>query len=200
MVAGQRKLMLVRVLLSALFGLVLCGATDDVRPPDARSAHDKIRVLRTGKPPAGTRILLSGSELRAWVQDEAAYWASFGATNLRFTLGQGRATAVGDINFLKAHKAATGQEANWLLKNLFSGTRPISVTARFSSAGGKGRVDVERVEVNGISVEGVALDYLIQDYVKPNFPDARVSEWFPMDFRVDHFTVAPSGVTVVIGK
>lgn len=197
--------MLVRVLLSALFAsvlfaLVLCGAPDSLPSPDARSAHDKIRVLRTGKPAAGTKITLTGPELRAWVQDEAAYWASYGATNLRFTLAPGRATASGDINFLKAHKAATGQEANWLLRNLFSGTRPVSVTARFSSAGGKGRVDVERVEVNGIAVDGVALDYLIQDYVKPNFPDARVSEWFPMDFRVDHFTVLPSGVTIVIGK
>ena len=195
MVAGQRKLVVMRVLAVALFTLLLSGATDD-----ARSAHDKLHVLQHGHPPAGTRISLNNAELRAWVKDEAAYWASFGATNLRFNLGPNRATGTADIDFLKARKAATGQDAGWLLKNLFSGTRPVSVTARFSSEGGRGRVDLERVEVNGVAVDGLALDYLIQDYVKPNFPEARVSEWFPLDYRIERFSVNPTGVTAVIGK
>ena len=196
MVTGQRTLVHVRVLLAALLALALYAAALS----DSQTVRHKLNLLEHGKPPAGTHIALSDAELRAWIHDEAPYWAAFGATNLRFALGQGRATASGDVDFLKAHRAATGQDANWLLKNLFNGTRPVSVTARFTSAGGKGRVDLERVEVNGVAIDGAALDYLIQDYVKPNFPETLVSEWFPMDYRIDHFSVAPSAVTVVIGK
>ena len=185
-----------RVPLAALLALTLYPAALS----DSQTARQKLNLLEHGKPPAGTRISLSDTELRASIRDEASYWASFGASNLRFTLGQGRATASGDVDFLQAHKAATGQDANWLLKNLFSATRPVSVTARFSSADGKGRVDLERVEVNGVAVDGAALDYLIQAYVKPNFPETLVSAWFPMDYRIHHFTVAPSGITLVIGK
>lgn len=195
MVSGQRKLVHVRLLAVALLTLLLSGAADD-----ARSAHEKLNALQHSHLPAGTRVSLSEAELRAWVRDEAPYWGSFGITNLRFTLGPNRATGTADVDFLKARKAATGEDAGWLMKNLFSGRRPVSVTARFSSAGGKGRVDVERVEVNGVAIDGLALDYLIQDYVKPNFPDARVSEWFPLDSRIERFSVNPAGVAAVIGK
>ena len=162
--------------------------------------QDKLNLLQHGHPPAGSRITITAAELRNWLRDDQAFWAAYGATNVRLTLSSGRATAFADIDFLKARKATTGEDAGWLLRNLFSGRKPVSVTARFSSMDGRARVDVERVEVNGIPVEGPALDLLIQDFVKPNFPDARVSEWFRMDYRVDHFTVVTGGVTVHIGK
>lgn len=180
-----------RISVAVLFGFVLYAAS---------SPHEKLHRLQYGKPPVGTRIALSSTELKAWVQDEALVWAGYGASNIRFTLGSGRATGYADVDFLKARKAATGQDAGWLVRNLFSGKKPMEVTVRFSSARGRGRVDLERVEVNGIAVTGPALDYLIQDFVRPIFPDARVGEWFPMDFRIDHFTVSPGGVMIAIGK
>ncbi len=42
------------------------------------------------------------------------------------------------------------------MKNLFAGERPVMVTARFSSANGKARVDVERVEISGVPIQGSA--------------------------------------------
>ena len=166
----------------------------------APTFQDKISLLQHGHLPAGNRLTFSAAELYQWLEADAGYWAAYGATNLRFTLGQGRATAFADVDFLKARKAATGEDSGWLLRNLFSGRKPVVVTARFFSVSGRARVDVERVEVNGIPVEGRALDFLVQDFVRPNFPDARVSEWFPMDYHVDHFTVAPTGVTFYVQK
>lgn len=187
-----------RVLATILIGFVLyCAAAV---PDPGRSAHDKLHVLQYGKPPSGTRITLSNAELQAWVVDEGPYWASYGATNLRFTLGAARATVSADIDFLKARKAATGQDAGWLLRNLFSGKKPVAVTVRFASRAGQGKVDVERVEINGIAVQGPALDLLIKDVVLPNFPEAKVGEWFPLEFRVERFSVTPGGVSIAIGK
>lgn len=188
MLAVQRKLVLVKVLAGALIALLAFGAAD------------KIRLLQEGRLPAGSRVVLSPPELRQWLHDEAPYWASFGVTNIRFTPGTGRATGSADIDFLKARKAATGQDAGWLLRNLFSGQRPVTVTARFSSAAGRARVDVEHLEVNGIQVKGPALDLLMREFVTPNFPDAKLGVWFPLDYRVDHFTVTPLGIAIHVGK
>ena len=74
------------------------------------------------------------------------------------------------------------------------------VTARFQSQDGKARVDVERVEISGVAIEGVALDFAIDAFVRPVFPYAVVSEWFPLKYNVDRFTVNPSGVSVFIGR
>jgi len=184
----------------SVIAVVLATAALSATTNDAQSAHAKFYLIQHGKPAPGARISLSNNELSAWIRDESAYWASYGATNLRFDLAPGAATVYADIDFLRARKAATGEAPGWLLRNLFSGKKPVVVNARFASANGKGKVDVDRVEVNGVAVEGAALDMLIQDYVKPNFPEAKVAEWFPLEFRVNRFTVSPGGVTVVIGK
>ena len=190
---GAAKLVLVRIAcLTGFFALLLCAAP--------ASLHDKLNLIQNGRQPAGSQVVLTAPELLRWLAEDQAYWAAYGATNIRFTLASGRATAFADIDFLKARKAATGEDAGWIARNLFSGRKPVAVTARFSSLAGRARVDVERVEVNGIPVEGPALNYLVQDIVRPNFPDAHVSEWFPMLYRIDHFTVASSGVTIYIGK
>jgi hypothetical protein len=189
MLAGQRKLVGVRVLAAALFAFLLFGAVED-----------KLRLIQSGHPPAGTRIVLSPGEIRQWLHNDEAFWAKWGVTNIRLDLGTGRATAFADIDFLKARKTATGQDSNWLLRNLFSGKKPIAVTARFASMGGRGRVDIERLEVNRIPIQGPALELLMEDFVRPHFPEAKVGEWFRMDYRVESFSVAPTGVAIRIGK
>jgi hypothetical protein len=84
------------------------------------------------------------------------------------------------------------------MKNLFAGEHPVTVTARFESANGRARVDVERVEISGVAIEGRALDFVIAQYVRPTFPDVKVNEWFPLRFGVDRFAVAPGGLTVLM--
>ena len=101
------------------------------------------------------------------------------------------------VDFLKLRKAATGQEPGWVMKNLFSGERPVVVTARLTSRAGKARVDVERVEVSGVPLEGRALDFVIDDYIRPTFPTTKVSEWFQLGYHLDHVTISPAGVTAV---
>jgi hypothetical protein len=61
-------------------------------------------------------------------------------------------------------------------------------------------VDVDRVEVSGVPIEGDALDFVIRNFLRPTFPDVMVDQWFDLGFRIDHFTVSPTGVSVFIGK
>ncbi len=167
---------------------------------DSQSARRKLEFIERGHPAAGTRVLFTPPEINGWLADEARARAPRAARNLRLELGSGRATGYGEIDFLQLHQATTGAAPNWLLKNLLAGERPVRVSAIFHSENGRGRVDVERVEISGVVIEGPALDFLIENFVRPMFPYAMVAEWFPLQYGVDHVTVSPAGVAVVMKR
>lgn len=165
---------------------------------DSQSAFRKLGAIETGAVRPGSRVSFSRPEIDAWLHDEAKARVPQGVNNLRLDLQDNRATAQADIDFLKVRQATNGGDPGWLIKNLFAGERPVMVTARFSSANGHARVDVERVEISGVPIQGAALDFVIANYVRPTFPDVKVNESFALDYGVDRFTVAPPGVTVFI--
>jgi hypothetical protein len=165
-----------------------------------QTVRAKIEAIETGRAAPGSRFLFSPIELNAWVLDAARTHVPEGARNLRLVLGSNSATGYADIDFLKLRQAATGQAPGWLLKNLFSGERPVKVTARFQSRDGQARVDVQRVEVSGVAIDGPALDFAIDAFVKPVFPYAIVSEWFPMQYNVDRFAVTPANLVVYLKR
>jgi hypothetical protein len=167
---------------------------------EPQSVRRKIDLLEHGHPPAGTRIQFSSAELNSWIVDEAHTRVPQGVRNLRLQFGADRANGYGDIDFLKLRQAATGESPGWLMKNLFSGERPVKVSVRFQSAKGRARVDVERVEISGILMEGPALDFVIETFVRPTFPYAIVSEWFDLQYGVDHASVTPVAVTLFIRR
>ena len=168
--------------------------------PDSISAFQKLSAIEAGSAGRGARISFSPSELNAWMREEAKSRAPQGVRNLRLDLTPGGATGYADIDFLKVRQAATGEQAGWLMRNLFAGERPVVVKARFESQNGRARVEVERVEISGVAVEGRTLDFVVENYVRPTFPDVKVNEWFGLRYGIDHFTVAQAGVTVVMRR
>ena len=185
---------------AALLGLTASLLISPAATSTADIAHQKFARLDTAKLPAGTRVDLSTAELNAWAADEARLYATGAARNIKLELTAGGATGSLLIDFLKLRQAATGEQPNWLMKNLFAGERPVRVKARFESRNHRARVDVDRVEVSGVPIEGATLDFLIQNWLRPTFPDVKIDEWFDLGFRMDRFTVAPVGVSVFIGK
>jgi len=167
---------------------------------EAQAVSRKLEAIEAGRFPAGSSVVFTAREINAWITDEARARVLRGARNLRLEMGTGQATGYGDIDFLKLRQNATGAAPGWLLKNLFSGERPVKVTAHFQSRSGRGRVDVDKVEISGVAIEGTALEFLMDDFVLPMFPDAKVSQWFDLEHGVDHFTVSPANVTVVMGE
>jgi hypothetical protein len=182
------------VLLIAIAGLLPGSVTD------SESAFRKLESIEIGTAKPGSRVSFTQGEINAWMRDQAKMRVPQGVRNLRVELGAGRATGSVDIDFLKIQQAAGGGDPGWLIKNLFAGEHPVLVTARFQSANGKGRVDVERVEVSGVPIEGRALDFVIAQYVKPTFPDVKVNEWFALRYGVDKFALAPNSVTVFMAN
>jgi hypothetical protein len=167
---------------------------------DADSAFRKLGAIEAGTAATGSGIVFTPAEVRAWIRAEARARVPQGVRDVRIELGDGRAMGYATIDFLKIRQAATGEEAGWLLKNLFAGERPVVVTARFASEHGRARVDVERVQISGIAIEGRTLEFAIEDYLRPAFPDVVVNEWFGLRFGIERFMVTQAGVTVVVRK
>jgi hypothetical protein len=86
------------------------------------------------------------------------------------------------------------------MAKLLDGERPVSVTARVHSGGGKATVDVERVEISGMVIDGRMLDFLIQNFLLAMYPTAVVGRPFELGHRIDRLDIQPGGVGVVIGK
>ena len=163
---------------------------------DVESAFRKLGSIEAGTVPKGSRVNFTRPEIDAWILDEARSHVPQGLTGVRLDLSAGRVVGYANIDFLKVRQAAGDADPGWLMKTLFAGERPVVVTARFSSANGKARADVERVEISGVAIEGRTLDFVIENYVRPTFPDVKVNEWFALSYGVDRFMIGPQGVVV----
>ncbi len=147
----------------------------------------------------GERIFLSQRELDAYLREQALAIAPKAVRNTTVQLADESGTASAMVNFLELNKARGGQ-SNWIMEKMFDGDRPVQVSVHVQSEHGKARVHVDRVEIGGAVIQGAPLDFLIQNYVIPQFPNARVDQWFLLEHRMDHFEIHPSGATVVIRK
>lgn len=159
--------------------------------PETQSVVRKAEAIERQNSGAGTRFHFTPRELDAWMRDEAKSRVPGCVRDLSLTFGAGRGTANMRVDFLKLRHAATGQTPGWLAMKLLGGERPVVVTARLTSRGGRARVDVERVEISGVPIGGRMLQFVIDDYLRPTFPSTKVSEWFPLGYRIDHVSVSP---------
>jgi hypothetical protein len=163
---------------------------------EAQSAQRKFNAIRDGRIPAGSSVLITAAELNSWVGAEAKTYFPEGLRNPRLEFGDGEVTGYALIDFLKLRQAATGEAPGWVAKNLFAGERPVTIVVRIESSDGRARVDVESVAISGIQIEGRVLDFLIQNYLIPEFPKAKVNQWFDLAFRIDHIAIGPRGASV----
>lgn len=144
----------------------------------------------------GAHVEMSQREVNAYVEREVPQ----GVRNPRVVVtAPGVATGTALVDFAKV-RTAQGHPPGWLMARLLSGERPVSVTARIRSAGGKATVDVQRVEISGVEIDGRTLDFLIQDCVLPLYPDAKVGQAFELGHHVERLDVEPAGVGVYIGR
>ena len=159
------------------------------------SASQKFRQIESDKLRAGTRLTLTPREIEAWVSREAPS----GVRNPRLELQSGVAKGNALIDFGKVRRAQ-GYQPGWLMSKLLDGERPVAVTARIRSGGGKATVDVQSVEVSGLTIDGKTLDFLIQNFLLAMYPDAVVGRPFELGHRIDRLEIQPGSVGVVIGK
>ena len=167
---------------------------------EAASVDRKLDLIESGRLRPGSRVNFAPEELNAWLGEQARRYFPGAVMNIRVSLATNSATGYADVDFLKMRQAATAESPGWIMRNLFSGERPIVVQAHLVSANGGARVDVDSVRISGVPIEGRALDFLIRNYVRPTFPDLKLSEWFQLASRVNRIGTTPSGATAFIGR
>jgi len=161
---------------------------------DYATAKEKLEKIESGKLRSGAKVVLSFQELNAWVAHEAPA----GVRNPKVQV-PAREIATGNalIDFGKLERNA-GRKPGWLMSKLLDGERPVSVTARIRSAGGRATVDIQRVEISGITIDGRTLDFLIENFLMPMYPTAAISRPFEMGHRIDRLDVSPAAVAVLL--
>jgi hypothetical protein len=161
---------------------------------DYAAAKEKFDRIESGKLRPGSRVVMTFDELNAWV----ARQAPAGVRNPRVQ-APAREIATGNalIDFGKLQRNA-GRQPGWLMSKLLEGERPVSVTARIRSAGGRATVDIQRVEISGITIDGRTLDFLIENFLLPMYPSAAISRPFEMGYGIDRLDVSPAAVAVLL--
>ncbi len=163
---------------------------------DYVSAKRKFDLIDSGRSRPGTRVELTARELTAYIEHEAPA----GVRNPKLELvSSGVATGTALIDFGQVRRAQ-GYAPGWLMSKLLDGERPVSVTARITSAHGQAKVDVQRVVISGVEIDGKTLDFLIRNFLLAMYPDAAVGRPFELGHRIERLDVQPAAVGVVIGK
>jgi hypothetical protein len=180
--------------LTGLALTLVCAASSTAG--DYASAKSKFDLIESDRSRPGTRVELSPLELNAYIAHELPV----GVHNPKLeVVSPGVTTGSAMVDF-GAVRRAQGYKPGWLMSKLLDGERPVSVTARITSAHGQATVDVERVVVSGIEIDGKTLDFLIQNFLLAMYPDAAVGRPFELGHRIDRLDVQPAAVGVVIGK
>jgi hypothetical protein len=175
-----------------MLGLATLGAA----PNDYSSAKQKFDLIESDRLKAGSRVELSVRELDAYAEREVPE----GVRNPHLQLvAPGVATGTAMIDFGKVRRAL-GYQTGWLMSQLLDSDRPVSVTARIHSAGGRATVDLQRVEISGVAADGRTLDFLIQNIFLPLYPNAVLGRPFELGHRIERLDVGTAAVAVLIGR
>ncbi len=175
---------------------VAIGSVAFATATDYDSAKRKLDQIDSDRVRPGTRLLLTSRELNAYVAHEAPA----GVRNTRLeVVSPGVAMGTALIDFGQVRRAQ-GHPPGWLMSKLLDGERPVSVTARITSAHGQATVDVQRVEISGVEIDGKTLDFLIHNVLMAIYPEAAVGRPFELGHHVERLDVQPAGVGVFIGK
>lgn len=175
--------------------VLLLGSTTS----DYQSAQRKFDLIEAGHLKPGSRVELTPSELNAYVQHEVPM-VTGGVRQPRLTLVRPEvAEGSALINFAELRRSQ-GNPPGWLMSHLLDGERPVTVTARIRSSGGRATVDVLSVQISGVTLDGKTLDFLIEHFLLPLYPDAAVGRPFELGDRIEKLDVQAQGVTVLIGR
>lgn len=167
--------------------------------PLYESASRKLDLIQSGHALRGSVFTLTPAEINAWVRVSVPQTVPQGIRDPRIELGEGEASGYALIDFLKI-RAATHDSTSWMMSKLLEGERPVKVSVRLQSSGGRCTVYLTRVEISNAVANGALLDFLIKTFVLPLYPDAKIDEPFDLDFNIDRIELHRTGVSVTIKK
>lgn len=173
-------------------------AADPLTDPLFERCARKFDLIDSGQAGRGSVIDFTPAELNAWVRARVPQMFE-GVRFPRLQLETGAATGSAVVDFAKIAKSR-GLVTNSLLARLIEGERPLKVSVRLESGGGRATVYLTSVELTGVTVSGALLDFLVKDFFVPLFPDAKINQPFELGDDIDRIDVRPDDVRVTMKK
>jgi hypothetical protein len=166
--------------------------------PAYQSAQTKVDKLTNKQWKSGETVFFTSAEVNAWVAVKVPEEVPQGIRDTRIELGTDAASASAIVDFVKIQQSR-GKTVGFAM-SMFQGERPIKISVRVASAGGKITVYLTRVELAGVSMEGAGLDFLIKNFFLPLYPDAKIGEPVDLDYNIDQLQIRPDGLRITIKK
>jgi hypothetical protein len=181
--------------------LLLAGATLALAAADPlyESARKKLDLIEARQAKPGSVITFSPGEINAWARVRVPEIVPEGIRDQRVELGTDAANGYALMDFLRM-RHAKGESTNWLMAKLIEGERPVKVSIRMASGGGRCTVYLTRVEVSGIAANRTVLDFLVKTFFVSLFPDAKINEPFDLDYGIDRIDIRPTAVRVTMKR
>jgi hypothetical protein len=167
--------------------------------PLYESARRKLDSIEAGKVPRGSVINFPPQEINAWARVRVPEIVPEGIRDMRVELGMNTAAGYATVNFLKMRQAQ-GTSTNWLISKIIEGERPLKVSVRLESGGGRCTVYLTGVDLSNVSANKTVLDFLLNTFFKPLYPDAKINEAFDLDYNIDRIEIRPTGARVTIKR
>src|SRR5262249_19522403 len=143
--------------LAAILASLALHAAD----PAYDSARKKLDAIEEGRVPRGSATNFTAAEVNAWARVRIPEIVPQGIRDMHAEIGQGIATGSATVDFLKMRQAQ-GITTGWFLTKLIEGERPLKVTVRVESSGGRCTVFLTRVELSNVVATKTVLDFLLK--------------------------------------
>jgi hypothetical protein len=182
---------------------------DPVRPPapaglsweDADWVSETVarveKRLSAGKPASRQTIVVTERQLNSWVNLSLAGKIPEGLSGFELGLQKDRLSARGTLD-LDRVKAKVPQGVGTGLLAFLSGSVPVELRGRFSSAEGQGKVEVEEALVAGISLPAAVLAQIVSQSTRTaNRPQGfDILSPFPLPFTARRVRLEPGRALV----
>ena len=176
------------------------GAALTMTPQKADAFALKLSaVLARGEaPPSGHRTEFHNDEVNAYLQLRLAPTFPNGVAEPSVALeGKGRLSGRAVVDLDGIRKKSSG---GWFDPSAYlAGKLPVTAVGTLKTAGGTGRLEIERAEVGGIPVPLTLLQELVTYYTRsPELPDGvRLSEPFALPSHIQRIDVDAGRAIVV---
>ena len=182
-------------LLAALMAALAAGA---LTPEASRSAGQKFERLGGQKLPPGSQVSFSEEEINSYLRYDCAPEIPAGISQPNFRFEPDRIVVKAVVDFLE-WQVERGASAGLLLRWLLRGKRPVEATARYTSADGWGRADVERARIGSLMLSGEAVHFLVEHLVRPRYPPAVVGQKHALGYNLRQVRFERGRAVLVVG-
>jgi len=180
-----------------LFCFAVLALALHAEDPGAARVRAKLDLISDEVARPASTVVFPPADVNAWVREELAKSVPMGIRDSLVTFGTDTLELSAIIDIRKIAEK-DGKQLNSMVAKLLEGERPVHMSLRTESAGGRLTVFVTSVEISGLPVSGIVLDLLVRAVLHPLFPKAKVDEAFDLQYRMERLSVLPSGIQVLI--